>query len=782
MKLRNIAVAFAATLLTFASCVEESVITPEGKTEAGLPTTLNLSIATDGLITKAAPGGYEYANADELLINRLAIAIFRDNGDGTVGERLGFGYATFTDGVANAECPDNADRPAYSISNIPAKTGDVKILVIANSTYTETQLKNVSTYAGFKGLMETNTNAEGNFVFDQKELVKSGEFSKTLTIGQPRLHLELRQLAARIELKFEVNVPSEDPRYEADSAFTKQELVDAVNNKIIANGSNGNPGLTYSENGVLLYETVSGGGSIKHLKVYNNHITRRTITPTWAYDITSLTIENINTKSDPILGDYTKGNSSSYTYNAQELLADPYELTFDPKDRIASVVFYSYEKKYQTPSPLKITVGGNLVYRENITAITYAVSSTYEWENSGKEGNNQNGWGPAPGHFLTETHTIIGELPDPVPLDPVDITTPERRLYEAIIDPKETDTGNEATNSNTYGIVHGNTYEVKGLIDTKNKAVNFTINVIPWSARPVVIGAEILDIHYLFVKETNVIMANVADYFVDYKSDSPISFSNKKATYVEYYRDNNKIVKSRTANVAATQYSFTVVNGQIKIHSNIPANYFPRTLSFDVTNAHGLTEHVEVTQYPPQYLTAQTSANSGPADSPDGATNPNIFTVNIIAAEGLQVGAPRGSNGQTITTEAANNLISPKFMVASRYGVVNGGKYSSSSAITRCRNYWETLDASKTGAQATYPTGTWRVPTLAELEFMNVIQDSDGIVNYLFNNTGEYWSARQDTNPTRAWYYDFGDNKRAFVTTLTATRSGLYIRCVHDVY
>ncbi len=779
MKLRNIAVAFAATILTFASCVEESVITPEGKTEAGLPTTLNLSIATDGLITKAAPGGYVYANADELLINRLAIAIFRDYGDDGVGERVGFGYATFEDGVANAECPDNTDRPAYSLSNIPAKTGDVKILVIANSTYSKDQLEAAKTYEGFKGLMETNPDdAEGkNYTFDQKELVKSGEFKKTLGTGHPQLHLELKQLAARIELKFEVNVPEEDPRYEADSTYTKQALVDAVNKKIIDSGSSGNPNLVTED-----YYTDGSGGSTKHLIVKNNKVTERWITPKWAYDITSLTIENINTMSDPILGDYTKGNSSSYTYNTQELLAEPYELEFDPEDRIASVVFYSYEKKYQTPSPLKITVGGNLVYRENIVSQTTYFSSEYDWVNNKGE---TNGWGPTPGYFSAEKHKIKSQ--DGLIIgDPIDVTVPEPRSYEAIINPKETETGKDETNSNTFGIVHGNTYEVKGLIDTKNRSVNFTINVIPWSARPVTIGAEIMDIHYLFVKETNVVMANVADYFVDYKSDTPLtdaSITNWKATFVEYVRNKTtNVVSSRDATVDPAQYSFSIENGRIKIHSDIPGNYFPRKLSFDVTNTHGLTEHVEITQYPPQYLTAQISANSGPADSPDGKTNPNIFTINIIAAEGLQVGVSKGTNGKTLTSEAANNLISPKFMVASRYGVVNGNKYSSNSAITRCSNYWETLNADEIEDKATYPIGTWRVPTLAELEFMNTIQDSDGIVNYLFNNTGEYWSARQDTDPTRAWYYDFGNNKRNYTTSLTTTRSALYIRCVHDVY
>ena len=169
------------------------------------------------------------------------------------------------------------------------------------------------------------------------------------------------------------------------------------------------------------------------------------------------------------------------------------------------------------------------------------------------------------------------------------------------------------------------------------------------------------------------------------------------------------------------------------------------------------------------------SANAGPRVAGDGDTNPNIFTITTISSTKFPIGDPK--DGSTTKQDLeSNEIVSPKFIVASRYGTVYATSFSSTTSVKRCSEYWETLDKNKTGKQATYPTGTWRVPTLAELEFMNMIQDNSSSVNYLFNSSGSYWSARLK------WYYDFGENRRGEYSDATSTRSDTYIRCVHDVY
>ena len=181
-----------------------------------------------------------------------------------------------------------------------------------------------------------------------------------------------------------------------------------------------------------------------------------------------------------------------------------------------------------------------------------------------------------------------------------------------------------------------------------------------------------------------------------------------------------------------------------------------------------------VDQYPPQYLEGKVSEDAGPADSPDGDTNPNIFTITVKAAGNLIIGDPSTiKNGVRVTKDDAFSaeLVSPKFVVASRFGAVSTGTYTYSKAVERCKKYWERLEDG-----TYYEAGTWRVPTLAELEFMNTVQDASPAVNYLFNTNGTYWCAMP------YWYYDFGANKRNQFTNNASSQKADGIRCVRDLY
>ena len=98
-------------------------------------------------------------------------------------------------------------------------------------------------------------------------------------------------------------------------------------------------------------------------------------------------------------------------------------------------------------------------------------------------------------------------------------------------------------------------------------------------------------------------------------------------------------------------------------------------------------------------------------------------------------------------------------------------------AHDRCPTYWETLDPKKTGKSATYPPGKWRMPTLAELKFMDVIQEASPAIDYLFNQSSQYWGAR------KPWYYDFGKNTSNSASNANTVLSGNGgARCVYDIY
>ena len=267
----------------------------------------------------------------------------------------------------------------------------------------------------------------------------------------------------------------------------------------------------------------------------------------------------------------------------------------------------------------------------------------------------------------------------------------------------------------TNGIIHGNRYELTGKISMKTQRINFTVSTTPWEGvEKFVVDVVIADLKYLFVRETKVVMANITEYKIEFASSSNITIDQPSyATYEEYYLVNGKITKR-------------------------DGTYYPNSYYYSWTNdnKHKQVSGIIVDQYPPQYLEGKVSKDAGPADSPDGDTNPNIFTITVKAAGNLIIGDPSTiKNGVRVTKDDAFSaeLVSPKFVVASRFGAVSTGTYTYSKAVERCKKYWERLEDG-----TYYEAGTWRVPTLAELEFMNTVQDASPAVNYLFNTNGTY--------------------------------------------
>lgn len=109
------------------------------------------------------------------------------------------------------------------------------------------------------------------------------------------------------------------------------------------------------------------------------------------------------------------------------------------------------------------------------------------------------------------------------------------------------------------------------------------------------------------------------------------------------------------------------------------------------------------------------------------------------------------------------NMISPKFRIASSYGVTNRISYM--SAKKRCASYQE--DG--------YPAGRWRVPTLAEARYI-VRLSAEGKIPTLFSNAYEYWCAHGFFIPkkTNGGEVSFNVEKDE--------EAKYYVRCVYDVW
>ena len=457
------------------------------------------------------------------------------------------------------------------------------------------------------------------------------------------------------------------------------------------------------------------------------------ITNQWFYTVTKLTIKNINQKSDLILlgrdNQYDDAFSTAKDITLQNGVALP---------------FYTYEKLNTTLTPLSIYVTGDLQKIQ----VTTTFNEDMTIQNVTK------------GSIIEEEKDHSYKYEDFNPTTALEGCT-------------------------TNGIIHGNRYELTGKISMKTQRINFMVSTTPWEGvEKFVVDVVIADLKYLFVRETKVVMANITEYKIEFASSSNITIDQPSyATYEKYELKGNVITKGTGYYDNRDKQYPSIIgdlgkSGYIKITSKLPENYFPKQFVFGVHNVEGLKVlGIAVDQYPPQYLTGVVSGGTNTPASPTGSTNPNLFTVTTIAPGTLVIGDPYDKiTGLTKNDMLSNELVSPRFVVASRYGTVSGGSYNYDKAVKRCEVYEEHYTDER-GVYHSYEAGTWRLPTLAELEFMYTIQNSDQVVNYLYNTGGQYWSAR------KYWCYYFGAKGTGYrYETTNSTNSNRFVRCVHDLY
>lgn len=139
--------------------------------------------------------------------------------------------------------------------------------------------------------------------------------------------------------------------------------------------------------------------------------------------------------------------------------------------------------------------------------------------------------------------------------------------------------------------------------------------------------------------------------------------------------------------------------------------------------------------------------------------DPRSRTVNNLSVYQESAQAIEGGGSRYMTyyypTDASSttkNMIAPAFRIASSYGKTSSLNYK--NAQRRCATYQE--DG--------YPMGRWRLPTKAEVEFINKLS-TDELFPRLFSEDTDYWCAHGYVNDG--------------VVTETTTGS-CYVRCVYD--
>ena len=111
----------------------------------------------------------------------------------------------------------------------------------------------------------------------------------------------------------------------------------------------------------------------------------------------------------------------------------------------------------------------------------------------------------------------------------------------------------------------------------------------------------------------------------------------------------------------------------------------------------------------------------------------------------------------TIKDGTVENMLAPKFRIASSHGVTSTISYL--NAFNRAGSYQE--DG--------YPAGRWRVPTRAEVEFI-IKLSCDGKLPLLFTNGSDYWCANGKVEPIENAQPKFTEN----------TENSCFIRSVYD--
>lgn len=252
-------------------------------------------------------------------------------------------------------------------------------------------------------------------------------------------------------------------------------------------------------------------------------------------------------------------------------------------------------------------------------------------------------------------------------------------------------------------------------------------------------------------------------------------------------------------------------------------DYVPYTLELDIRHKdnQNFVEHLTIIQYPAMYVVGNlnsdyntgwgdndyhggvyingkqndTSADYGGAYHLGDAANanPNMYVITTTALgenSNYVLGDPRKNsidlilnNGRNWSTNApangessnrqlkyyyptdnssnTENMVAPKFRVASSYGVAVAQSYD--NMRRRCASYQE--DG--------YPAGRWRMPTKAEVEYI-VKLSAEGKIPKLFNDdeddtTGDYWCAHGVAYP-----------KSNGTVTLGAASGNHSVRCVYD--
>lgn len=362
--------------------------------------------------------------------------------------------------------------------------------------------------------------------------------------------------------------------------------------------------------------------------------------------------------------------------------------------------------------------------------------------------------------------------------------------------------------------------------------------VLDWSTGEV--NVDLSRPKYLIVDENSVEIYNQNSYSIGYQSSEPVTITIDKIVFESYRYATTRTVtitnSGTTINPSATltvndkyaDYSAVndTTNSEVDFSHTMLANTFvPHEIYITVKHTNDTTgtfsEQIVIKQYPSIYIVSDKSNGkvfvnkdssgsvyddrgssrgtylgsiaTGVSGSDSGTNdNQNMYNVYISSLPSSStsiIGDPRVEQGTTVsnisgltnyrpTRQGAENVIAPAFKIASSWGKTQDLN-SYTAAEMRCASYQE----------SGYPAGRWRVPTPAEIAFIQERSANNDIPS-LFNGAvynrsqySGYWTSYELAywpgyeTPGRPT----GPNAGAY-TTDEVNCSAHAVRCVYDIW
>lgn len=365
--------------------------------------------------------------------------------------------------------------------------------------------------------------------------------------------------------------------------------------------------------------------------------------------------------------------------------------------------------------------------------------------------------------------------------------------------------------------------------------------VLNWGTGQV--NADLSRPKYLVVSENYVEIYNQSAYNISYFASDPVTVTMTSVKFDSYRyattrnititKDKTTVYKEgtttsdNTLTVNDKWSDYTITNnpdddtndGNFDFRHIMLENTFVPHYIYITVSTEFFTENVTIVQYPPIYLKgdhsngkvfingSSTSARDDNRNSlgsiatgvsgSDNKVNDNqnmynVYITSLPVSNTNVIGDPRVLEGDKLsgigkltkyrkTRTDAVNVIAPAFKIASSWGKTTEMSYD--AAVKRCASYQE--DG--------YPMGRWRLPTQAEIEFMQLRAINKDIPS-LFNGTDDggwtghayrgYWAAdgklywpAYDSNGNK-----LGDYPAGFYEPGGDMNSSNSVRCVYDIW